>query len=291
MSADWFGRDVESVVLEHPARLPAKRRRLRMWGVHASGRFDRSTARWRAALRRYRQYGSWVTGTEAAGRSARDFKAALGEFGWSFVHLAGAAVGECYATWDAAVLELAGKPFARKLSNLTWVRSPEYGGGEAKPVHALVVPLMKRAGLLRRRRRVTVLVVVHMPLDNTRSRAEAWLDCCRGLANLKHTLEHTLYPGCDVVLVGDWNKNLREDRPQPGHKASERAMVRDHLERPLDVQVSWRKPYPQAGTHGRQLIDYALARPGVITACELVADDDSSDHRGFRYRLRGWLRL
>lgn len=256
---------------------PPARRRWRIWGVQSAGRFDRSVVSWRRSLVRLVGLGVWVTGTEAAGRTASEFRAALTRVGWDFVHLSGAAVGECYATWDAAVVELAGHPFARKLTDLTWVRDAEYGGDTAALVHALVVPLRNRRG----RARVRVLVVVHMPLDNTAPRQAAWLDCCRGLRILEADLDR-MYPGAEVVIVMDGNKNL--------HEPAELAEVSAHLEKPLRMVVSWRRPYPVAGTHARQLIDYALAAAGVIVACQLVADDDSSDHRPFRYRLRGWLR-
>lgn len=255
----------------------AVRRRRRVWVVFSAGRFDRDRSVWRASLRRLRKLGSVVAGTEAAGRKPDDFRAALTEFDWDYAHLAGAAVGECYLTWDGRALELGGRAFARKLSDLTWTRSPEYGGEKAQPVHALVVPLRNRAG----RRRVRVFVVVHMPLDNTKQRAAAWVDCCRGLVRLKAEILE-LFPGAELVIMMDGNKNLR--------KPAERLMVLKHLCRPLGFQTSWRPPLPAAGTHGDQVIDLALAEPGVIVACELVADDPSSDHRPFRFRLRGWVR-
>lgn len=253
-----------------------RRRRFRMWFVHSSGRFDRSVAVWRASLSRLRKLGSVVTGTEAAGRSRSVFASALGRVGWDYAHLSGAAVGECYASWDGTVLEPAAHPFARKLTDMTWTRAPEFGGAKAAKVHALVVPLRTRT----RGGRMYVLVVVHWPLDNTEQRAAVWRDVCEGIRDLQRDLE-ARWPDADVVVVGDVNKNLRQH--------NEAAQVRQRLEWAMHTVVSWRPPFPSAGTHGSQLIDMAFARAGVIRACELVADDASSDHRPFRYRLRGWL--
>jgi hypothetical protein len=158
------------------------------------------------------------------------------------------------------------------LPDHTWVRSPEYGGKRTAPVHALVVPLDRRLNR-------TILVIAHMPLDNTPARAEAWVDCCRGLVKLVHGLYARFPNFTDVVVVFDCNKNLRDPR--------EAALVRQHLERPLAMVNSWARGLPKAGgTEGRQVMDFALVRRARLAACELLRDLSDSDHRAFRYRLR-----
>jgi hypothetical protein len=260
-----------------PATAHKRARRLwRVWFVHSSGRFDRSAHVWVASLRRLRKLGVVITGTEAAGRSAADMARAFGDT-WAFAHLTGAAQGESFAAWDTRVLTLVSRPKAYKLSDLTWTRAPEYGGKPAAKVHALVVPLQPVKG---KRRRI-FLVIVHMPLDNTDKRAEAWVDCCKGLRELTDQL-HDMDPDAEVVLVGDWNKDQRDHR--------EAAMMRLHLTGPLGLRNSWdgwlSRLSAGDGTHGRQIIDAALLVARMLIRCVLITDDASSDHRPFRYKVR-----
>lgn len=266
-------------VLTHqsPAR-KAARRIFRIWAAHSSGRFDRSDASWRASLKRLiRLHMKWVTGTEAAGRDNKQFKTALSFAGWDYSHLTGAAAGECWAAWDTDFVELMGKPFAAQLSDMTYVRSPEYGGGRTKPVHALVVPLKARKG-----KKQWVLVISHDPLDNTQQRAEVWVDVQHGKVQLNDSLE-LQYPDAEIIFVADVNKNLRQ--PEESFR------VARYIEHPMKKLASWRGHMPQGGgTHGNQVIDMAFADPGVIVDCQLVVDDKSSDHRPFKYRLAGRLR-
>lgn len=272
MTADLL-EDEDLVEVVRPER-PAARRRPRrraLWFIHNSGRFDKPAAAWRAAITWLRRRGSLITGTEAAGRTATLFRAALADHDWAYAHLSGAAEGEAYAAWAMDDLELLGKPFARKLTDRTWVRSAEYGGKRAAKVHALVVHLREL-----RTDRTWWVVVVHMPLDNTDQRAAAWVDCCAGLVDLQAALEKR-DPNAELVVVGDVNKNLREHY--------EATQVQRHLARPLGLAVSWAGRMPRAGgTHGRQVIDYALA--WGFTACQLLRDLPDSDHRAFRYRVR-----
>lgn len=249
-----------------------RRRVRRLWFVHASGRFDRSDNLWRASLTRYRRKGVLVTGTEAAGRSDALFRRTLAGSDWAYAHLSGPAEGEAYGTWDTAVLDLFAQPFAAKLTDLTWVRSQEYGGKQAAKVHALVLPLRTIKG-----GRKFWVAVVHMPLDNTKARAAAWVDCCRGLVDLQAELERR-DPDAVFVPVGDFNKNLREH--------DEAGQVRQRLEKPLGCVTSWEGGLPRAGTHDRQVIDYALLPKALLGGCRLVKDFADSDHRGFRYRIR-----
>jgi hypothetical protein len=195
-----------TVTVVHPPILIRKRGRAGLrcrWWIHNSGRFDRPNNLWRAAITRLRRKGWIITGTEAAGRDANQFRWALAGTDWAYAHLSGAAEGECYATWDSTVAELVGRPWAHKLTDLTWTRSKDYGGKQAAKVHALVVRLQ----VIRTGRRYFICVV-HMPLDNTPARAAAWVDCCQGLAELQDDLKHR-DPDAELVIVGDWNKNLR----------------------------------------------------------------------------------
>lgn len=246
-----------------------------LWIAHNSGRFDRALFQWKIAFRYLSNRAVVVTGTEAAGRSTADFTKALGGTGFHYAHLTGAAAGECYAAWDTRVISLAAKPWAHKLTDLTWVRSEEYGGKRAAKVHALVVPLRSATrGSLPSH----VLAVVHMPLDNTADRAAAWVDCCRGLVALRAEIKDR-WPDAEFIVVGDVNKNLRE--------RDEAGQVRTHLEKPLGAVTSWADGLPRGGgTHGGTVIDYAILRRPILTACQLLKDLPDSDHRAFRFRLR-----
>lgn len=263
----------------------------RALGIHSSGRFDRPLPALTASVRRLRRLSrgrgllhrqvAYVTGTEAGGRTDADLEQALGsDPGWDYVNLAGAAA-ECWATWRIDHLERQPdwKPFSRQLTDKTWVRAKEYGGREAPPVKALVVPLQVVG---RPHRRRPVLIVVHMPLDNTDARAEAWVDCCRGLRILvTQILERD--PGAEIIIEADWNKDHRNN--------AERAMIQRHLAKPLHLVQGWDGSSPSVGgTHGRQLIDGVLTARRVLGSstpwCFLVPDDGSSDHRPYAHTLR-----
>lgn len=243
------------------------------WFAHASGRFDRPDTAWRRAMDYYTSQALVVTGTEAAGRDAHLFRRTLHRIGWGYAHLSGAAEGECYATWDTDLFTPLDPPRAHKLTDLTWTRSAEYGGKKAAKVHALVVPLQQARG-----RGQYVLVVVHMPLDNTAQRAAVWVDVCRGLVALHAELTQR-YPDAEGIVAMDGNKNLR----LPG----EAGMVRQHLEKPLGLVTSWEHGLPKdGGTLGNGVIDWVLLRLARLAACLLLRDLPDSDHRAFRYRLR-----
>lgn len=262
----------------------------RALGIHSSGRFDRTDASLARSVRRLRKVTrgralarrrvSYVTGTEASGRGWKDMKDILGtDQAWDYAWIKGRGAGECWATWRTSHLELAGTPYTRKLTTMTWRRSAAYGGGEAPPVEALVVPL-KVVG--RANRRHLYVVVLHAPLDNTDLRAEIWRDVARGLRVLAADIRAS-DPHAELVFEADWNKNHRIP--------SERGAIAKYVARPLRLVQGWDGSSPErGGTHGRQLID------GVVTSrrvlgwstpwCWLVADDDSSDHRPYVHTLR-----
>lgn len=261
----------------------------RALGVHSSGRFDRPLDTLTNSVRRLRRVTrgrlllkrrvAFVTGTEAGGRTDEDLARALGsDPAWEYVNLRGPAA-ECWATWRRSMLELDGRPYSRQLTNITWVRSKEYGGREAAPVKALVVPLRVTG---RRNRRKVWLIVVHMPLDNTELRAAAWVDCCRGLRTLVTEIR-AQDPQAEILIEADWNK----DHSKP----SERAMIHRHIARPLRLVQGWDGSRPKrGGTHGRRLIDGVVASRRVLgwstPWCWLTADDRSSDHRPYVHTVR-----
>lgn len=277
-------------ILRAARQLLAGRAQRRALGIHSSGRFDRPIASLAASVRRLRRVArgrgplrrrvAFITGTEAGGRSDAELEQALGsDPTWDYVNLKGPAA-ECWATWRTSMLERNGRPYSRQLSDITWTRSKEYGGKEAAPVKALVVPL-RVVG--RPNRRHIYLVVIHMPLDNTELRAQAWVDCCRGLRALVVDEIRTHDPHAEIVIEADWNKDHRNDR--------ERDMIRKHVARPLRLVQGWDGSRPgRGGTHGRRLID------GVVSSrrflgwstpwCWLTADDNSSDHRPYVHTVR-----
>lgn len=262
----------------------------RALGVHSSGRFDRTDAALARSVDRlrktsrgrrpFRRRVAWVTGTEASGRGWQDMKAILGDDpAWDYSWIRGRGAGECWATWSLSHLELAGDPLARQLTTLTWRRSQEYGGGEAPPVEALVVPL-RPVG--RRGRRSVYLIVLHAPLDNTELRAAIWRDVCRGLRVLATEIRSN-DPHAEIVLEADWNKDHRSP--------SERAQIQKHIARPLRLVQGWDGSRPnRGGTHGRRLIDGVVASRRLLgwstPWCWLTPDDRSSDHRPYVHTVR-----
>jgi hypothetical protein len=250
------------------------------WFVHSSGRFDRPLSAWRGSTAALRGFGTLITGTESAStRTRAEVDSVLGGVqDWAYAHLTGHdGEGECYATWDTRARVTTAEPYTLQLSTETWTRSPEYGGKPAAHPHALVVPL---AIPNRPHRRNLYVIVVHMPLRNTPQREHVWLLCADTLRQHVHHLRH-VDPGCQVDVVGDWNRDYRAP--------VERALLDKEIARPLRLTPSWFNHLPAVGgTHNNGLIDGAYTDMPVLDA-ELLTDDRSSDHRPWRYQTHATL--
>lgn len=266
------------VTLSVPAARERPKRIKFITGGFSAGRFDRSNLSWRLSIMRLiRLKLIFLFGTEAAGRDNKQFRSALSHFNWDYVHLSGAAVGECWGMWNAQYVELMAKPFAAKLSDMTWTRSEEYGGKDTKPIHGLVIPLKARKG-----KKQWVFVISHDPTDKTEHRQEVWVDVQKGKVELNDRLE-LRFPDAEIIFFADVNKNLK----QP----NESFQVARYIEHPMKKLSSWRGRMPRSGgTHGNDVIDMGFADSGVFVDCQLVKDDSSSDHRPFKFRLSGRLR-
>lgn len=249
----------------------------RGWFVHSSGRFDRPLHDLRASVERLRGMRGpdevvLVSGTESSHRPDSFLRGK----GWESVHLDGAGRNECWATWRSDALELIRPAYARRIADRQWYR---VGGSIAPKVHALVIPLRV---VNRRFRRKIYVVVIHMPLDNTPLRASIWFECCDGLRDVAAEIRAE-DPTAEIVFLADWNKNWRQ--------APERAAIQSRLAGPLGLQQAWDGHAPKrGGTHGPiSLLDGAILAAKAIFGCELVKDDDSSDHRpmrvGVKFRL------
>lgn len=235
--------------------------------VHSSGRFDRPVRSLDRAVNFYRSKGSLIFHTEATALNARELVRAFGGKGWTFAHIDTSGADDCAIQWKDRNWELIGDPFARRITNKTWVRAKEYGGAKAPYVRALVVPLV-----FKQTKTQVLTVDIHMPLDNTRARAAAWVDCCKGLVELKKDMRQ-FWPRAKFIISADWNKNWRE--------TDERGSMRRHLSDPLNMTYSWSVPKrlpPGGGTHGKQIIDGFYSNL-PIKRCYLLKDDASSDHR------------
>jgi hypothetical protein len=245
--------------------------------IESSGRFDRPDSWFRHALWNLLDMRgvSVVAGTEAKTREDRLFK----RKGWDHQHGSDFGVDdrgsrkEAWLMWDTNIWEKVGRASTPKLSGMTYTRSNEYGGGETPFFRALRVILKhKKTGEL------VIFYVVHLPLDNTPLRAEVWLDTTKGLHEL-HKRDDARHPAAHQVLVGDINKNYRED--------GDRAACIRHLSVPNDWMNSWRDNLPRnGGTHGpRGIIDHAYSCMKALK-CKLLKDDKSSDHRPFKVKYQ-----
>lgn len=127
----------------------------------------------------------------------------------------------------------------------------------------------------------TLVMVAHMPSHvefgsrwrrGVPDRVAQWRAGVRGWAHRYRHLVARFDPEVSV-LAADWNVDLR--------RRVWRHRVADPF--PARLDVTWRRPLPQAGTHGRRLIDGSLS-DGRGRA-RLLRDDVSSDHRPYLDRL------
>jgi len=104
-------------------------------------------------------------------------------------------------------------------------------------------------------------------------RAVQWRAAVRGWGARWKRLDRRFEPAMSV-LTADWNVDTK--------KAMWRHRVRRHFD---GLHLTWRRPFPTAGTHrGGRLIDATLT-DGSGRA-RLMRDDGSSDHRPYSERLR-----
>lgn len=249
----------------------------------SSGRFDRSTKALTISVNKIEKATSASLHTEVTGRSPAELIKAFKDPNSRFIHIFGpGASEECLLRYNQRLWTPAGDAFARQITDLTWVRSKEYGGKKAECVRALTAPMAWKAD-----GKVTVYVTVHMPLDNTKPRAAAWFDCCVGLVALVKEMRK-FYPGCDFVIGGDWNKDWR--------KGSEHDLMVKHMLVPLKkvdkrFEYCWdeARQLPAGGTHPQPgpdaLIDGFFSTLDML-AVGLMADDASSDHRPMKVKVR-----
>ena len=136
------------------------------------------------------------------------------------------------------------------------------GGAQARSTDALFEN--------RRTKQRVMVCAFHLP-NTEDGQMPIWMECVERLMAKADRWNRD--PGIDaVILVGDWNFNIR-----PGHR-------RAHMLATFPgCDLTWRSNrLPAQGTHGRNLIDYAVVYGGTITRASLLADDASSDHRAWR---------
>jgi endonuclease/exonuclease/phosphatase family metal-dependent hydrolase len=230
--------------------------------VHASGRFDRPEKALAADLLRFAtsEGASIVTLTEQNNLTQKR-RTALRYPGWSWFHADEKGADDCAVLWDSSIWTLDGWARAVPLTNVTWQRVKQYGGGKTPPVHATVAPLRSRVGGRR-----LVVIAVHMPTRSTALRRRAWASCIRGLAKLVREIR-----GADskarIVLAADWNADWKNPKDRALLSAAAKRMG-------LEPRTSG----GNVGTHGQRVID------GVWTDAKanyqiVLAQSPASDHR------------
>lgn len=235
--------------------------------AHESMRFDRSNALLHKDVVTFARFAEVITLTEMS-RDTKERREAVRLNGWStFYSDKQKGADECVILWKNSAFTLDGTPTSVPITDKTWVRSKEYGGKRANPVHLISVPLAWAEEPKRR----LVVMTCHMPLDNTPLRAAIWKDCAAGIrAEVRKRRRRD--PGVKILITSDFNKNFRED--------AERRLIRKHLSKPLGLRQVWAGDVPRTGgTHGpRGLID------GMLTdlyhpRARLLRDTAASDHR------------
>lgn len=231
--------------------------------IHASGRFDRPEKALAADLLSFTtsEGASIITLTEQNSLT-QERRTALRYPDWSWFHADEKGADDCAVLWDSSIWMLDGWARAVPLTNVTWQRVKQYGGGKTPPVHATVAPLRSRVGGRR-----LVVIAVHMPTRSTVLRRRAWASCINGLVKLVREIR-----GADrkarIALAADWNADWKNPK--------DRALLEDAARR-LGLQVTTRLSV--TGTHGSRLIDGIWTDAKFGHAAVTLPQTPASDHR------------
>ena len=171
---------------------------------------------------------------------------------------------DCAVMWRKERWKLL-KSSTHQLTDKTWVVS----GQKHHLVAAKVVLEAKDHG------QVIWLAVAHFPSsvqgkggfsDEHPDRVKAWKDGLQGLHSWKEAQRQQWKPDW-LGACADWNLDMKVGWC--------RQTIKDTFDQ---WHCTWQSPYPNGGTHGDRLID-AVWCNGTTTKCQLLKDDDSSDHR------------
>lgn len=241
---------------------------MRPAAIRLVGNSSRYSLSWRSLIRAVRNYAeqtraNFIVTTEVANNERSN---ALGRLlGFGLVHFEDGRKGE-----DETAIQ-----FRRR-----WWRkvSAEADPLSRKGIAARSGSLVFSVDALFRNRRTgqTVLIcAVHLP--RFWEEKAAWLECIERLEHKWDAWQRDPEIDC-VVIVGDWNYDLRDE--------GNRDEMRESFP---GCQLTWSRSknrLPTSGTHGKRLIDYAIVHGGTITRAELLADDASSDHRPWFMRVQ-----
>lgn len=229
--------------------------------IHSSGKNDRSLASVKKALSLYATAANLITLTEQQHRDSVD----LWMPGWEVVKQTGPGAGDPAVLIRSDDWEVE-RVWVDKLSDKEQRRGP----GGPPPAHALTVLLGHR-----KTRKTLIVSVAHLPShvqgdwrDNA-YRVKLWRECVKGWRS-KVEPRRKRY-GAKIAYIADWNLDIK--------KAWVRAVLRGYFP---GLKLTWKKPFPNDGTHHKRIIDATLTNLRVKRKAVLVRDDDSSDHRPYQ---------
>lgn len=228
--------------------------------AHASGKWSKTkTPAFDANVKRMRAGGrTAVTRTEA---TARGFNREINwpDDGWGHRHPVDGPGHDCSVEWDrdewaildAGVLQLTDIRIRTALGHLlepcslTWTLLGHEGTGIELELGA-----------------------AHLDLRNTARRRAANLEACHTLRG-HYQMSRGQDPRRRHLLHMDGNRDQRDPQWR-NYFAAELAAG-------TGMRSGWHAPLPSSGTHGRALLDLAMADFPIDT--RLLADDPASDHR------------
>lgn len=234
---------------------------------HSSGKWSQTgQPAFERNVRLMRKGRSIITRTEA---TARDFNAELNwpEDGWGLWHPRTGLGHDCAVEWDRDQWEL----IEHGVLQLTDFRVTT----AAK--HVKLDPCSLTWALLGHKATGIELEAgaAHLDLLNTPDRQTANREECRELR--AHYVSSTrAHPQRRHLLQMDGNRNQKQ--------LKWRQYFRAELMQGTGMSSGWGIPLPLGGTHGRSLLDLAIA--DFPLRSKLLTDDASSDHRPFESRGR-----
>lgn len=241
--------------------------------IHSSGRFDRSEASVKAAVRSYvSRDASILTFTEFASESRERILSSIGgELGYRLVS------GDLSSRDDCAILfSDAWRPLYTGTSPV--LSSGSYYTARGRPVgtfgaaNAVLLDVTTGKRLL--------VSVAHLPpsvekgggLLGVSRRVAAWRKQQKAWKRTWNVLAKRYHVDA-ILIVADWNVDIK--------KVGFRSLLRGLQP---GMKLAWGNgPFPKGGTHGRRLIDFSFYRGAIKPQGlpYLLPDDNSSDHRPY----------
>jgi len=226
--------------------------------THTSSRYDRSAQSLEAALDNYMKDADLITLTEVASPTRSD---KIKEKGWGGIWANHGGGDDSAIAWRQSEFELV-------YADSTPLTNGRLAGSRTN-IYAARAVLEHVSGAR------LVVSSVHLPASvegrggfKKAQRYAVW-KVCQVALRLKTNALARRFNADAVMIVADWNINIKMSWVQAWFKTNFPT-----------YRLTWQKPFPSRGTHGRRIIDLTLIGGALKTVKKpwLLKKDSSSDH-------------